>query len=91
MKIITNLKKSSPTEIRTRVAGFKVQSDSHYTIGLVIKSETYKLVFVSIFFVQESTGDMFNAISTIKLNYDCNIEETSNCFITFFFNYRFQI
>ena len=26
-------KKRGPTEIRTRVVGFKVQSDSHYTIG----------------------------------------------------------
>ena len=26
-------KRSGPTEIRTRVVGFKVQSDSHYTIG----------------------------------------------------------
>ena len=25
--------KVGPTEIRTRVVGFKVQSDSHYTIG----------------------------------------------------------
>ena len=25
-------KKLGPTEIRTRIAGFKVQSDSHYTI-----------------------------------------------------------
>ena len=26
-------KREGPTEIRTRVVGFKVQSDSHYTIG----------------------------------------------------------
>ena len=26
-------KRVGPTEIRTRVVGFKVQSDSHYTIG----------------------------------------------------------
>ena len=25
-------KKRGPTEIRTRIVGFKVQSDSHYTI-----------------------------------------------------------
>ena len=28
-------KRQGPTEIRTRVVGFKVQSDSHYTIGPV--------------------------------------------------------
>ena len=26
-------KKRGPTETRTRIVGFKVQSDSHYTIG----------------------------------------------------------
>ena len=31
-------KKEGPTEIRTRVAGFKVQSDSHYTIGPMVNS-----------------------------------------------------
>ena len=30
---ITTRKKQGPTEIRTRIVGFKVQSDSHYTIG----------------------------------------------------------
>ena len=31
-KSLELVKKRGPTEIRTRIVGFKVQSDSHYTI-----------------------------------------------------------
>ena len=30
------LKKEGPTEIWTQIAGFKVQSANHYTIGLIL-------------------------------------------------------
>ena len=30
---IRNIKKTGPTEIWTRIAGFKVQSANHYTMG----------------------------------------------------------
>ena len=39
-------KGAGPTEIRTRVVGFKVQSDSHYTIGPATDSLSMNVPFL---------------------------------------------
>ena len=49
-------KKRGPTETRTRIVGFKVQSDSHYTIGppaLMFRKINYKKRQKSLYFLVE--------------------------------------
>ena len=66
---------SGPTEIRTRIAGFKVQSANHYTIGPIVIPKALKsytisvsLIFVWLHWAWLILVSTFNIMGRFTLN-----------------------
>ena len=68
---------SGPTEIRTRIAGFKVQSANHYTIGPDVLELILNLMFFSSnahYSQYIQFGEISPTFRLIKLHWACLME-----------------
>ena len=72
--------KVGPTEIRTRVVGFKVQSDSHYTIGPSDNSRTNVIAFKALCIGQRHKCHDKHSSAILKFYLDQNFQQLTNHF-----------
>ena len=67
------IKLGGPTEIRTRIVGFKVQSDSHYTIrpGFIPHPLTIRFIFSQSLPTCIKFTNIFHCPGSVGLSTDC--------------------